>query len=73
MKKLTSETLPYNMSFTAGAAMLNETYAVAEAFLACGGDWKHTKEKTFRENLMEKEKMSSNQRYFNQNKSIMLN
>ena len=64
MKKVTSEILPYNMSFTAGAAMLNETYAVAEALLACGGDWERTKEKTFRENLMEKEKMSSNIRYF---------
>jgi hypothetical protein len=29
----------YNMSFTAGAAMLNETYAVAQALLDCNGDW----------------------------------
>lgn len=61
---MATESNIYNMSFTAGAAMLNEMHAVAEAFLECGGDWKLTKEKTFRENLMEKEKMSSNQRYF---------
>ena len=54
----------YNMSFTAGAAMLNEMHAVAEALLACDGDWERTKDKTFKENLMEKEKMSSNVRYF---------
>ena len=52
------------MSFTAGAAMLNEMHAVAEALLACDGDWERTKDKTFKENLMEKEKMSSNVRYF---------
>ena len=52
------------MSFTAGAAMLNEMHAVAEALLACDGDWERTKDKTFKENLMEKEKMSSNIRYF---------
>ena len=55
---------PYNISFTAGAAMLGETHAVAEALLECEGDWERTKEKTFRENLMEKDKLSSNQRYF---------
>ena len=54
----------YNMSFTAGAAMLNEMHAVAEALVECGGDWERTKDKTFKENLMEKEKMSSNIRYF---------
>lgn len=52
------------MSFTAGAAMLNEMHAVAEALVACDGDWERTKDKTFKENLMEKEKMSSNIRYF---------
>lgn len=52
------------MSFTAGAAMLNEMYAVAEALVECDGDWERTKDKTFKENLMEKEKMSSNIRYF---------
>lgn len=52
------------MSFTAGAAMLNETYAVAEVLLECEGDWERTKDRTLRENLMEKDKMSSNQRYF---------
>lgn len=61
---MTDEEKTYNMSFTAGAAMLNETHAVAEAFLECDGDWERTKEKTFRENLMEKDKMSSSQRYF---------
>ena len=54
----------YNMSFTAGAAMMNETLSVAEALLECDGDWERTKEKTFRENLMNKDKLSSNQRYF---------
>ena len=52
------------MSFTAGAAMLNEMHAVAEALVECDGDWERTKDKTFKENLMEKEKMSSNIRYF---------
>lgn len=54
----------YNMSFVAGAAMINETYAVAKAYLECDGDWNLTKEKTLKENLMEKDKLSSNQRYF---------
>lgn len=54
----------YNMSFTAGAAMLNETYAVASAFIDCEGDWERTKEVTFKENLMQKEKATSNTRYF---------
>ena len=44
--------------------MLNEMHAVAEALVACDGDWERTKDKTFKENLMEKEKMSSNIRYF---------
>ncbi len=54
----------YNMSFVAGAAMMNETYVVAKAYLECDGDWNLAKKKTFRENLMEKDKLSSNQRYF---------
>lgn len=54
----------YNMSFVAGAAMMNETYAVAKAYMECDGDWNLTKEKTFRDNLMKKNKQSSNQRYF---------
>lgn len=61
---MTGKKEKYNMSFTAGAAMLNETYAVAKAYLECDKDWNLTKEKTFKENLMEKEKRSSNQRYF---------
>jgi len=52
------------MAFTAGAAMLSETHAVAEAYLDCGLDWELTKEKTIKENLMSKDKLSSNQRYF---------
>lgn len=54
----------YNMTFTAGSAMLNEMHVVAEAFLECNGDWDLTKNKTFKENLMGKDKMSSNIRYF---------
>lgn len=54
----------YNIGFTAGAAMLHEMHAVAAALMVCGGDWEQAKEKTFRENLMEKDKLSSNQRYF---------
>ena len=61
---MTTEEGTYNIGFTAGAAMLNEMRAVAEAFLDCGGDWEKTKDKTFKENLMEKDKMSSNVRYF---------
>ena len=52
------------MSFTAGAAMLNETNAVASALLDCNGDWDKTKEITFKENLMQKDKAASNARYF---------
>lgn len=54
----------YNIGFTAGAAMLNEMKAVAGALMECGGDWEKTKDKTFKENLMEKDKKSSNVRYF---------
>ena len=61
---MAQEQKTYNITFTAGAAMLNEMHTVAEALLECDGDWKRTKDKTFRENLMEKDKMSSNQRYF---------
>ena len=59
-----NETTLYNMSFTAGAAMLNETHAVASALLDCNGDWDKTKEITFKENLMQKDKAASNARYF---------
>ena len=44
--------------------MLNEMHAVAEALVECDGDWNRTKDMTFKENLMEKEKMSSSIRYF---------
>lgn len=54
----------YNMSFTAGAAMLNETHAVAEAYLNCDKDWQQTQEVAIRENLMGKEKLSTNKRFF---------
>ena len=53
----------YNMSFTAGAAMLNETHAVAEAYLNCDKDWQRTQEEAIRENLMGKEKLSTNKRF----------
>lgn len=52
------------MSFTAGAAMLNETHAVASVLLDCDGNWEQTKDITFKENLMQKDKESSNVRYF---------
>ena len=52
------------MSFTAGAAMLNETHAVASALLDCDGDWDKTKDITFKENLMQKDRATSNARYF---------
>ena len=61
---MAKENNTYNMSFVAGAAMMNEMHAVACAYLECDGDWELTKEKTFRENLMQKDKLSSNQRYF---------
>lgn len=54
----------YNMSFTAGAALLNETCAVAKALLECNGDWEATQDKTFAENLMEKNKPSTMRRTF---------
>ena len=52
---MANEQTIYNMSFTAGAAMLNETHAVASALLDCDGDWDKTKEVTFKENLMQKD------------------
>ena len=54
----------YNLTFTAGTLLLNETCAVAEAFLESGCNWDITKERTFKENLMEKEKVSTNKRFF---------
>lgn len=54
----------YNLSFTAGAAMLVETHAVAEVLLECEGDWDLTKKRVFAENVMQKEKQSSTSRYF---------
>lgn len=54
----------YNITFTAGAAMINETCAIAEAFIDCGKDWEKTWQKALTENLMAKEKLSSNKRYF---------
>ena len=41
---MTEENVKYNLTFTAGSAMLNETHAVAEALVECGGDWDKTKE-----------------------------
>lgn len=54
----------YNLTFTAGALLMNETCAVAEVFLETGRDWEITKERTFKENLMEKDKVSTNKRFF---------
>lgn len=54
----------YNLSFVAGTAMVNETLAVAEAYLQCSKDWKATYEMVERENLMEKEKVSTIRRVF---------
>lgn len=54
----------YNLSFVAGTAMVNETLAVAEAYLQSGKDWKATYERVERENLMEKEKVSTIRRVF---------
>lgn len=53
----------YNLSFTAGAAMVNETRAVAELYMELDGDWKEIKERALQENIMQKEKRSSNLRY----------
>lgn len=33
----------YNLTFTAGTLLLNETYAVAEVYLKSGCDWEKTK------------------------------
>ena len=54
----------YNLTFTAGALLMNETCAVAEVYLETGCNWTTTKDRTFKENLMEKEKLSTNKRFF---------
>ena len=54
----------YNLTFTAGALLMNETCAVAEVFLETGRNWEITKERAFRENIMEKDKLSTNKRFF---------
>lgn len=54
----------YNLSFTAGAAMLMETHAVAQILIECDGDWATTKKRVFDENVMQKDKLSSTSRYF---------
>lgn len=54
----------YNLSFTAGAAMLMETHAVAQVLIECNGDWASTKKRVFEENVMQKDKLSSTSRYF---------
>lgn len=59
-----SETEVYNLSFTAGAAMLTETRAVAEVLIECDGDWNRVKERVFTENLLQKDKKSSTTRYY---------
>lgn len=54
----------YNLSFTAGAAMLPETHAVAEALVEADGDWNIVKQRVFTENIMQKDKKSSTTRYY---------
>lgn len=54
----------YNLTFTAGALLMNETCTVAEVYLEIGCNWATTKDRTFKENLMEKEKLSTNKRFF---------
>lgn len=54
----------YNLTFTAGALLMNETCAVAEVFVESGYNWDITKERAFKENLMEKDKVSTNKRFF---------
>lgn len=56
--------ITYNLSFTAGAAMLMETHAIAQVFMECDGNWATTKKRVFDENVMQKEKLSSTSRYF---------
>lgn len=60
----TNEVQHYDIGFTAGAAMLNETVAIANVYVANNFDWVRTKEVSFRENIMAKNKKSSNERYF---------
>ena len=54
----------YNISFTAGALMVNETSAVAEVYLEQDGDWEKTRAIALQQNVMEKDKMSTNTRLF---------
>ena len=54
----------YNLTFTAGALLLNESYSVSEAYLECGRDWEKTQTRTFEQNLMAKDKVSTNKRFF---------
>lgn len=59
-----SEEETYNMSFTAGAAMLSETRTVAEALIEHNGDWTKVRDLVLVDNILQKEKKSSNNRYF---------
>ena len=54
----------YNISFTAGALMVNETSAVAEVLVDTGGNWSATKDIALQRNVMEKNKMSTSRRVF---------
>lgn len=58
------EETTYNLTFTAGALLMNETCAVAEVYLETGRNWEITKDRSFKENLMGKEKVSTNKRFF---------
>lgn len=63
-KSMQTNNQTYNLTFTAGALLMNETCAVAEVYLETGRDWEITKDRVFKENLMEKEKVSTNRRFF---------
>ena len=54
----------YNISFTAGSLMVNETSAVAEVYLDQSCDWEKTRTIVLEQNVMEKDKLTTNKRVF---------
>lgn len=54
----------YKLTFTSGTLMVNETCAVATAFIDSGCDWAVTRERTFRDNLLEKDKETTKKKVF---------
>lgn len=54
----------YKFNFTAGALMPNEMVAVAEVLLKNNEDWQKTQKEVMDKNIMQKEKPSTNRRYF---------